>query len=487
MNANKNDSMKFKRLTLVSLLAPILLTIQACSSPEFEIWHTADLDAEFTHNQSAEIKNLDDYRGLEDRLFQQLQQEVYGEVDTGPEYELVRYSTGSAADPEQNTPNWNRSFELSSDDPVGAVLLLHGMSDSPYSLRALGETLHQKGYWVVGLRLPGHGTAPSGLTSVHWMDMVAATEITMTHLGNKVGDKPIHIMGYSTGAPLAVKFALDAQQGTVTPMPASLVLISPAIGVSSAAALAPTKRRLSSIPGMRGFAWLQIQPEFDPYKYNSFATNAAEQVYRLTRAVSRQLANQDQSDPGNFLPPILVFKSAVDATVTTDAVVTRLLNHLPPERNQLVLFDTNRAVVKSPFVTDESGPLTKKLMDNATLPFSMTLVTNENETSTQVVAKHKPDFSDTVNATETLNMYWPNGVLSLSHVALPIPMNDPLYGQRPPDNDDAIFLGEMAIKGERGILNLPASWLLRLRYNPFYDYLEYRVLEWVAQTSPPSQ
>ena len=45
------------------------------------------------------------------------------------------------------------------------------MSDSPYSLRAIGQSLNQQHFWVVGLRLPGHGTAPSGLLSIHWEDM----------------------------------------------------------------------------------------------------------------------------------------------------------------------------------------------------------------------------------------------------------------------------------------------------------------------------
>jgi hypothetical protein len=40
------------------------------------------------------------------------------------------------------------------------------------------------------------------------------------------------------------------------------------------------------------------------------------------------------------------------------------------------------------------------------------------------------------------------------------------------------ILGEMANQGERGTLKLPDSGLLRLRYNPFYEYLEQRVLDW---------
>ncbi len=37
----------------------------------------------------------------------------------------------------------------------------------------------------------------------------------------------------------------------------------------------------------------------------------------------------------------------------------------------------------------------------------------------------------------------------------------------------------MAIQGERDLLQIPTDWMLRLRYNPFYDYLEKRALEWV--------
>jgi hypothetical protein len=81
-------------------------------------------------------------------------------------------------------------------------------------------------------------------------------------------------------------------------------------------------------------------------------------------------------------------------------------------------------------------------------------------------------------------------VISLSHVALPILPDDPLYGRRPPENQGLLFLGEMAMRGERGLLSLPSEWLLRLRYNPFYEVLERRVLEWFDAANggdtPPS-
>jgi alpha-beta hydrolase superfamily lysophospholipase len=459
----------------------VTLYTQGCTDPSLKPWHNEKLTEEFTAEMTDEIRTFDDYRQLEDRLFAQLEKKVYADTPTGPEYALVRYSAGSAADPQHRRPNWNRSFELSADKPVGGVLLLHGMSDSPYSLRALGETLNQRDYWVIGLRLPGHGTAPSGLTCISWQDMAAAVRLGMAYLSSNLGEKPIHIVGYSTGAPLAINFALDALEGNALPKPASLVLISPAIGIHAAASLANWKRRLSYLPGLGGLAWLSVMPEFDPYKYNSFATNAGGQVHSLTRSVARRIAARSRSGPSEILPPTLVFKSTVDATVSTDAVVDRLLRHLKSDRHELVLFDINRFAAKSTLLISDPAPLTDRLMADKNLPFVLTLVTNENPESRSVLARRKPPFSVEASKIEPLNLAWPRSVISLSHVALPFPPDDPLYGQAPPGKEDILFLGQMAIQGERDLLKIPYSFLVRLRYNPFYAFLETRVIEWFAK------
>jgi hypothetical protein len=44
----------------------------------------------------------------------------------------------------------------------------------------------------------------------------------------------------------------------------------------------------------------------------------------------------------------------------------------------------------------------------------------------------------------------------------------------------------MATKGERGLLRIPADWLLRLRYNPFHTYMQTRVLEWLGDAGSNS-
>ncbi len=446
--------------------------------PELEPWHTARLDEEFTARRADDVHTLDDYLAIENRVLAQVDAEVYAKTEAGPGHALDRYSSGSSADPRGFPVNWNRTFELDVAQPVGGVLLLHGMSDSPYSLRALGESLHAHGYQVVGLRLPGHGTAPSGLATATWRDMAAAVRIAARHLARRVGEKPFHIVGYSNGATLALDYCLDVLDGSGNRMPRSLVLLSPAVGLSPVAALAKWQARLAFVPGFAKAAWTERPPEFDPFKYNSFAIQAAVQVYELTSAVAARIAARAANGGIEDLPPMLAAMSAADATVSADAVVDVLLSRLAPGRGELLLFDVNRALVLTNVMVDDPGPLTARLMADGSLPFAFSLITNANPESLDVVERRKSARSADVTTTPT-GLAWPRGVLSLSHVALPFPPDDPLYGTRAPADSDRIYLGRIAVQGERGLLRFPPSWLVRLRHNPFFAVLENRTIEWI--------
>ena len=208
-------------------LAFLAAGISACSSPGLKPWHTVELDEEFMLEMvnDGRVQTFTDYLAQEDRLFGQLEEEIYADSETGPAHELERYSSGSAADPEHRQHNWNHSFELSHPAAIGGVLLLHGMSDSPYTMRALANTLNQQGYHVIALRSPGHGTAPSGLRTTSWQDMAAVVGLAMQHLSTELDDRPLHIIGYSTGASLALNHALDALDQQEIPAPASICLL----------------------------------------------------------------------------------------------------------------------------------------------------------------------------------------------------------------------------------------------------------------------
>ena len=453
----------------------VIFLVHLESRPDLAIWHEVELDEEFTDDD--EITSFKEYLDLEARLFAQLDRLVYDAEDAAPAREILRYHRGSLADPGRRTPNWNRTFELTVETPRAGVLMLHGLSDSPYSMRSLAESLHAAGYQVLGLRIPGHGTAPSGLVRTTWEDMAAAVELAVAHLKQQIGDRPVHLVGYSNGGALALHYALSALENPDLPAPGRLVLMSPEVGISRLAGLAAWQERLGRLLGLEKLAWNSIDLEYDPYKYQSFALNAGKQAYRLTgeiRARVRRLANSGDLER---MPPILAFQSAVDATVSAPALVSDLFDPLPRGGHELVLFDINRFVEFGPVLAHDPAETLAALLRKSKPSFVLSVLTNKDEDSREVIEKRwELDRDDPVSS--PLDHSWPPGIYSLSHVALPFPPDDPLYGAGPFD-DGELHLGNLALYGERGLLRISASSILRLRWNPFHDYLERRTLEFL--------
>ena len=86
-----------------------------------------------------------------------------------------------------------------------------------------------------------------------------------------------------------------------------------------------------------------------------------------------------------------------------------------------------------------------------------------------------------------LGLSYPLDVFSLSHVALPFPTTDSLYGLNPDGSEDfGINLGAMASRGERGALILSLDSLLRVTSNPFFPYLIQRIEEGITASREKS-
>jgi alpha-beta hydrolase superfamily lysophospholipase len=463
--------------SLGALLACIVaLVVILEGAADLSVWHRADLDEEFS--VTSDVSSFEQYLDLEERLFRQLDELVYAEVPRGQRYIVNRFSRGSLSDPARWPTNWNRSFVLQKDDPVAGILLLHGLSDSPYSLRPLGERLHAAGGWVLGLRIPGHGTAPSALVETRWQDMAAAVRLAAREVSDQIGDKPFYIVGYSNGGALGIEYALATLEDSSLPRPAGLVLLSPAIGVSRVAALAVWQARLGHLLGLEKLAWNTVLPEYDPYKYGSFPVNAGDVAYRITSHLQQRLASMRGKAELESMPPILAFQSSADATVTPQALVENLYAHLPSETHELVIFDINRYVDIEDMLQSDPMSAFKPLLYSDKPGFDLTVVTNENDASARVVAlRNENDRSGP--PTSTLLGAWPAGIFSLSHVALPFPPTDPLYGGPEAGESPGVQLGNLDMRGERGVLRVSGADLLRLRWNPFYDYLEARTLQFM--------
>jgi alpha-beta hydrolase superfamily lysophospholipase len=456
----------------------------ALNGPEPQPWHRAPLTEEFTAADAGRVTSITAYRRLEDRLFAQLRQDVYSKVVPGNLAPFNRYAVGSRSDPGVWPINWNRTFEITPEHPVGGVLLLHGLTDSPYSLRSIGENLGSRGFRVVGLRLPGHGTAPSGLMSFEVEDLEAAVRMAMRDLRAQLGpDQPIYIIGYSNGAALAVSYSLARLEGEALPRPAGLVLISPAIAISSLAIVGRIRTGISELPGFGRAAWQVITAEVDPYKYQSFSFHAAGETDRLTRSLGRRVARLAKAGPIEGFPPVLAFVSTVDSTVKAGAVVDVLLGRLAPGGSELVLFDVNRFAVLQQLLVADPGPLTQRLLQTPRRPYALTVITNVNP-DTRQVKELRAEPATGQQTERPLDLDWPAGVFSLSHVALPFPPDDPLYGYESSGESNHVQLGRIEAHGENGVLEVPGWMLMRQRSNPFHSYVLQRIDDFVAPAGP---
>lgn len=466
---------------VVTLL--VVLIVQLNNRPNLSAWHTVHLDEEFTEKSG--LSSFAEYLALEERLFRQLDAEVTAVTPEGTGDRVNRFTKGSLSDPQRWPQNWNRSYELAQAAGTpsaflarASVLLLHGLSDSPYSLQHMGSALHRQGAHVLNIRLPGHGTAPSGLAWATWQDMAAAVRLGIDHLRQQNPDVPLYVVGYSNGAALALLHELNSLTDPEVSRIDKLVLISPEIGVTRLAGFAKTQARLGRLLGLEKLAWNDISPEYDPFKYNSFAINAGNLSFEITREIQKQIAELNETGEIAGIAPILAFSSVVDATVEVTALVDHLFDRLPDGGHELVLFDINRRTGIEQLLRWNQQGIVDALLRNLQKTYTLRLLTNQSPQSRQVGLKTWAPAAQAPTM-QNLPMAWPDDLYSLTHVALPFPPTDPLYGGQPGSDSPGIQLGTLALRGERGVLQIPAAQMLRLRWNPFYSYLESRSLEFL--------
>jgi alpha-beta hydrolase superfamily lysophospholipase len=458
------------------VLVLVLASLAQRSKPDLAPWHTVDLEAEFEASDARDGFDWNDYLVLENELFRELEEKIVQAGGAHADQSWNRYAEGGANNPADFPVNWNRSYELGGSPSAGGAVLIHGLTDSPYSLRRTAEILNGHGLHVVGLRLPGHGTTPWALARAEVEDWRAAVRIACEHLEKQIGPSGEFILtGYSNGAALAVDYAIHSLDDESLRVPDRLILFSPAIGITRAAALARWHHVLSWMPWFNKLGWSGIEPESDPFKYNSFPTDAGYQTHLLTRSVRSRLARLQERGHADDFPPVLAFMSLADATVLVEAVVSGLFDHLERPDNELVIFDINRQARMSGFFrTDPAGRLAS-LMHRQTTPYRLTVIANIDDTTDAMEEWSRPPGA-TEPEVRFLDLEWPRGFYSLSHVAVPFPPDDPIYGSHPdPDRRFGIPLGTLEPRGEKGLLAIPADQLMRLRSNPFFPYIQQRL------------
>ncbi len=469
-------------LALVALLALVgLRAYDIQRGPPLSVWHTyvpEDLDA-------GDLPKLDwnGYLAHEKRLFEEVHRNVVQKIAPEERVASNRYYEGSPVYPGKFKNDWNRSYTMDpAGAPRGAVVLLHGLTDSPYSLRHVARMYRDRGWAVVAPRLPGHGTVPSGLSYVDWEDWSEATRLAMREARRRAGDgKPLHLVGFSNGGALAMKYSLDALEDKSLPPAERVVLISPMIGITAFARFAGIFGWPAVFPAFANASWLGIVPEFNPFKYNSFPINGARQSSLLTRELQSQINARARDGGIAALPPVLTFQSVVDFTVSTRAIVTALYNNLPANNSELVLYDVNRAATLSPLLRSNLDNALDRLLPEGARRYATVVVTNA-ESPTGEVVERKTAANATAETRRNLGVAYPKEMYSLSHVAVPFPLSDSLYGLNPESTDFyGVHLGTVTARGEVGLLIVGLENLIRASSNPFFDYMLARIGEGVEE------
>jgi alpha-beta hydrolase superfamily lysophospholipase len=463
----------------LGLLATIVIVFALLArrrAAELRPWHRIELAEEF--RAGGEVATFDAYRALEGRLLAEERRELLDDPARADSYALGRYNPKSIPGRLALETPFNASFELEPEVVRGAALLVHGLSDSPYSMRAVGRVLQEQGFYVLALRLPGHGTIPSGLLDVDWKDWYAAVELAAKHVAARAGsDKPFYVGGFSTGAALTTMYSLRSLQDASLPSPTRLVVLSAAISIPSSARLTRILASLGFLPWFEQSKWLEVAPEYDPYKYNSFPVNAARQIYDLTIELAAELEDARERGALAGMPKVLAFQSLVDATVTARDVAVRLLGPLTPNGHELVVFDVNRRAGLEELVSRGLRSDLEQLRSTRELPFRLVVVGNRSPASDDVELTIR-EAGEQDERKVDLDLSWPRGVLSLGHVALPFEPDDPIYGLQPSSGSELDYpLGALGVRGESGTLVVALGDLARMRCNPFFEVVRARLVE----------
>lgn len=464
-----------------TILAVLLLTIyfgrafEARTFPSLGPEYRIEFEHEFDESQEADT-DWSAYLAIEAKLAEELQQEI--DSNSRPNNFADRYATHSLTSPESYPSNWNHSYEMSVPSPRGVAVLLHGLSDSPYSMLATAQTLAGAGYNVVVPRMPGHGFAVGGLLQARWEDWTAAVRVAVRQAMSREGsDQALLLVGYSNGGLLAVDYALRCDESADRPCPNGLVLMSPAIAVSPFVVVMDWHQAISWMPYFEKFQWLSVLPEIDPFKFTSFPKRAAWEIYEVSKRMHELL---EQPTVAAKLPPILTFQSIVDNTISAPAIVTNLYERLPANGSDLLIYDINRNSTLLHLIKNQPPDPVSYFASLAPLKYGVTILQNRSQSGAEIDLLTL-DAGTTEAKLVPSKLKWPEQIYSLSHIAIPFRADDAVYGDGTigDENDPRFVFGALAPRGELGVLQLSSDYFLRARYNPFAVYQAQYLSRWL--------
>ncbi|MCW2760026.1 MAG: esterase [Marmoricola sp.] len=201
------------------------------------------------------------------------------------------------------------------------VLLSHGFTGSPASMKPWGEYLAAQGYAVSIPRLPGHGTSWQEMNTTTWADWAGELQRAFVALSEQVDT--VFVFGLSMGGGLALRLTANHPDEV-----AGLVLVNPAVATDRKdVKLLPVLKHL--IPSLPGVANDIKKAGVEEHGYNRTPLRAAAsmfQGYKLLRA-----------DLGRITCPLLLLRSAEDHVVDPSSARIILATVASSDTSEVIL------------------------------------------------------------------------------------------------------------------------------------------------------
>ena len=202
------------------------------------------------------------------------------------------------------------------------VLLLHGFTGAPPSMRPWGEFLHSKGYTVSIPLLPGHGTKPEDLNKVKWHQWTDKVQAELDELYKSCDH--VFICGLSMGGGTTLNVAAQNNDKL-----AGIILVNPMIHI----AFLPHQLVyiISNFQKLRSSVGNDIKrPGVTEYGYDALPTRGVYELLKMLKITRKNL--------GKVTVPVQLFHSVEDHTlpVTNTEIIMKGLGSTSKERIELV-------------------------------------------------------------------------------------------------------------------------------------------------------
>lgn len=216
---------------------------------------------------------------------------------------------------EMRPPTWGQG-------PRRGVLLVHGLSGSPFVMRDMGEHFCKQGFLVRGILLPGHGTRSGDLLKVRAEDWQASIRYGIESFQGEVDE--LYLAGLSLGGVLCLDAAL---QGAPCH---GLILLAPSIKIKSRFAKLALLHRYFSWISERA-KWLATVSDGAYTKYATLTFNAVAETQKIIQRTMRLAQHKTLN------VPLFMALSEDDETIDSKAAMN-YFSKLSNSHNQLLFY-----------------------------------------------------------------------------------------------------------------------------------------------------